>query len=122
MNPDGAGLRCYVCQGRILAVRDSRRSRNAVRRRRQCLNCRAKFTTFEILSPTQEDTYRLFAALDFYEQMSALSEAHRNAILAMVKALPRRADAQPLQIGHEAGRLSLDAALAPPEPEDAPFP
>jgi hypothetical protein len=118
------GLTCYGCGGRFLAVKDSRPSRNAVRRRRKCVGCGLRFTTFEIMSPTQEDSHRLFAALDFYEAMLALPEAQRQLVLAMVRALtpPRRTELPPLIGGPTmAGQLSLDAALAGGEPEEAPY-
>jgi Transcriptional repressor NrdR-like, N-terminal domain len=114
------GLRCYVCGGGILAVKDSRHARNSVRRRRKCVVCRASFTTFEIMSPTRDDSHRLFAALDFYEQMAALPEAQRKVVLALLQALtpPKLALVSPPP---DAGQLSLDAALVPPELEEAPF-
>lgn len=114
MKPDGPGLRCYACDGRILAVKDSRPSRNAVRRRRRCLNCGAKFTTFEIMSPTQDDTHRLYDALHYYDALRSLPPAHRDAVLEMVKALSPKVDgrATPMISGPtSAGQLSLDAAL-----------
>jgi hypothetical protein len=124
MKPEG-GLRCYLCGSRYLAVKDSRPARNAVRRRRRCVNCGAKFTTFEIMSPTQDDTHRLYDALHYYDALWALPPAHRDAVLAMVKALsPDQAkhSGTPL-IGAPtpAGQLSLDAALAGSDAEEAPF-
>ena len=125
MKPEAPGLRCYVCQGRILAVKDSRPSRNAVRRRRQCVNCRTRVTTFEIMSPTQDDTHRLYDALHYYDALFALAPAHRDAVLAMVKALSPPGDHRGSPVigaPSPAGQLSLDAALAGGEPEEAPFP
>jgi hypothetical protein len=110
------GLRCFNCGGGILAVKDSRPSRNAVRRRRRCLVCQSNFTTFEIMSPTRDDTHRLFAALDFYEQMATLPEAHRAAVLALLKALSPPPAAEP-----EALPPLLAAMLSGPEPEEAPY-
>ena len=121
---DANGLRCFVCGSQYLAVKDSRASRNAVRRRRRCIGCGTKFTTFEIMSPTQADTHRLFAALDFYEAMNALPLAQREAVMAMVRALsPPQVVTLPPLISRPspAGQLSLDAALVPAEPEEAPF-
>lgn len=121
MRPDGPGLRCYVCQGRQLDVKDSRPSRNAVRRRRRCRHCGAKFTTFEIMSPTQDDTHRLYDALHYYDALRALPEAHRAAVLAMVKALSpdhgNRTGTPMIGSPTPAGQLSLDAALVPPDEE-----
>jgi hypothetical protein len=131
---EAKGLRCFACGGGILAVKDSRPSRNAVRRRRRCLICHSNFTTFEIMSPTRDDTHRLFAALDFYEQMAALPEPHRAAVLALLKALsppppvtepeealPPLLAAMLIGAPTPAGQLSLDAALGGGEPEDAPY-
>ena len=108
MKPDGRGLRCYVCGGKELAVKDSRPSLNAVRRRRRCLDCGAKFTTFEIMSPTQDDTHRL------YEALSALPAHHREAVLAMVKALSPEANRQsppligsPTRVGSASNRAAM---------------
>lgn len=126
MRPISPGLRCFVCQGRILAVKDSRPSRNAIRRRRRCLNCGAKFTTFEIMSPTQNDTHRLYDALHYYDALEAMLPQHREAVLAMVKALspePVKRQGMPMiSAPTPAGQLSLDAALMGAEPEEeAPF-
>jgi hypothetical protein len=120
MRPDGKGLSCFVCGEHKLDVRDSRPSRNAVRRRRRCARCGAKFTTFEIMSPTQDDTHRLYDALHYYDALRALPEAHRDAVLAMVRALgpdaEKRSAGPPLIIGAR-GLLALDAALGPLDDE-----
>jgi hypothetical protein len=124
MKPDGRGLLCYVCGGKELAVKDSRPSRNAVRRRRRCLDCGAKFMTFEIMSPTQDDTHRLYEAPHYYDALSALPAHHREAVLAMVKALsPDHANRQstPLIGSPTPGQLSLDAALVCGDTEEAQF-
>lgn len=132
MKPDGPGLRCAYCDGRILAVKDSRPSRNAVRRRRRCLNCGAKFTTFETMSPTGHDTSRLYEALTYYEALLAMPEAHRAAVLAMVKALSPEPTKEPealppllaamlISAPTPAGQLSLDAALGGGDAEEAPY-
>lgn len=42
-----SGLTCPECGSVRLKVTDSRPSGDKVRRRRKCLNCAAKFTTFE---------------------------------------------------------------------------
>lgn len=123
MRPDGPGLICFKCGSRFLAVKDSRPSRNAIRRRRRCLGCGQRFTTFEIMSPTQGDTHRLYDALHYYDALSAMPEVHRLAVLAMVKALsPADADKResPPLIGAAtpAGQLMLDAALPS---EEAPY-
>jgi hypothetical protein len=115
------GLRCYLCGGKELAVKDSRPSRNAVRRRRRCLDCGAKFTTFEIMSPTQDDTHRIYDALHYYDALSALPAHHREAVLAMVKALspdhPNR-QSTPLIGSRTPNQLLLDAALVGGDAEE----
>jgi hypothetical protein len=126
MRPEGTGLLCYVCGSRYLAVKDSRPSRNAIRRRRRCLGCGARFTTFEIMSPTQDDTHRLYDALHYYDALAALPEAHRAAVLAMVKALSpdgaKHSGMPVISSPTPAGQLSLDAALAGGDAEEeAPF-
>jgi hypothetical protein len=113
---EGIGLLCYVCGSRYLAVKDSRPSRNAIRRRRRCLGCGARFTTFEIMSPTQDDTHRLYDALHYYDALTALPPPYRDAVLAMVKVLsadqPKRSGTPLIGGPTPAGQLSLDAALA----------
>lgn len=42
-----AKLRCPGCGKWESAVTDTRGSNNSIRRRRRCLNCRERFTTFE---------------------------------------------------------------------------
>jgi hypothetical protein len=88
------------------------------------VNCGAKFTTFEIMSPTQDDTHRLYDALHYYDALLALPEAHREAVLAMVKALSPPGDdrrgSPVIGSATPAGQLSLDAALVPAEAEEAP--
>jgi hypothetical protein len=119
MKPDGRGLRCYLCRGKELAVKDSRPSRNAVRRR--CLDCGAKFATFEIMSPTEDDTHRLYDTLHYYDALNALPEAHRTAVLAMVKALSpdnERRNGTPLIGSPTSAQLSLDAALVGGDAEE----
>ena len=53
--------------------------------------------------------------------MAALSDVHRKAILAMVATLPKRTDMPLISATPTAGQLSLDAALAGVELEEAPF-
>ena len=121
MKPGRRGLRCYLCGGKELAVKDSRPSRNAVRRRRRCLDCGAKFTTFEIMSPTEDDTHRLYDALHYYDALNALPEAHREAVLAMVNALSpdhERRNGTPLIGSPTPAQLSLDAALVGGDAEE----
>ncbi|MGZ3632798.1 MAG: transcriptional regulator NrdR [Parachlamydiaceae bacterium] len=49
-------MKCPFCQGSELKVLDSRESTelNAVRRRRECLNCLRRFTTFETIELTMQ--------------------------------------------------------------------
>jgi hypothetical protein len=95
VNPEGPGLRCVNCRGRLDVV-DSRRSGPTIRRRRRCRNCNALTTTFEIAMPPP----------------------HRNPVLKFVAALALR---DHLTGPTAAGQLSLDAALVGFDAEEAPY-
>jgi hypothetical protein len=125
MRPDGLGLTCYGCGSQYLAVKDSRPTKNAVRRRRRCIGCGLRFTTFEIMSPTQDDTHRLYEALHFYDALLTMPLAQRNAILGVMAAFtPEHIDQRDIpQIGNQrpspASQMALDAAL-PFDDEETP--
>jgi Transcriptional repressor NrdR-like, N-terminal domain len=108
------GLTCS-CGSNILAVKDSRATLNAVRRRRKCLNCGLKFTTFEIMAPI--DAHRLYDALHFYDQLQAMPAGQREAVETLLVAFtPVKVDRrfQP-QIGHQPPAIAVDAG------EEAPY-
>lgn len=113
---DGRGLTCAGCGGHILAVKDSRATVNAVRRRRKCLACGQRHTTFEIMAPI--DAHRLYDALHFYDQLQAMPVLQRAAVEALLAAFtPAKVDRryQP-QIGHQPPAVALvDAG------EEAPY-
>lgn len=86
-NEKGDGLLCPQCGGRKLRVKDSRRSKNAVRRRRSCAACDTRLTTYEISTPTVDDENRLAVALRLYDKIRAVPEAQRTALFAMINAM-----------------------------------
>jgi len=44
-------MRCLFCQSTETKVTDKRGSGNSIRRRRECLNCKKRFTTYEKVEP-----------------------------------------------------------------------
>lgn len=58
--PGGVGLRCPECGGET-AVLDSRTFGEAVRRRRCCLSCHLRFSTFEVAGDAPLDRTKLSA-------------------------------------------------------------
>lgn len=80
------GLECAACGNTKLRVSDSRRCMNSVRRRRSC-SCGARFTTFEVASPTDEDNNRLLDALQLYDKVRSIPWPQRKAVLAMIEAI-----------------------------------
>lgn len=93
--PRGDGLECSNCGGHILAVKDSRRSQNAVRRRRHCLGCGKRTTTYEIALPGIGDENRLVAALALFDKLRSVPEVPREALLRMINALATKSGRQP---------------------------
>jgi len=85
--PQSRGLHCAACGFDELRVVDSRPSVNSVRRRRRCANCRNTFTTYEIPSPTGEDTNRLVEALTLHERVSRLPASERHIVYSLIRAL-----------------------------------
>src|SRR5262245_1744864 len=51
---EALGLRCPFCDHVGSLVKDSRPSGNAIRRRRKCDACHARFTTYELTSAGDE--------------------------------------------------------------------
>ena len=51
-------MRCPEC-GEETEVVDSRKSHNTIRRRRECLNCGLRFTTYEVLDYDYQDLKKL---------------------------------------------------------------
>lgn len=84
------GLECGNCGGRVLAVKDSRRSVNSVRRRRACVVCGTRMTTYEISSPTADDENRLLQALILYDKVRSVPDAQRGALMSMINTLATR--------------------------------
>jgi hypothetical protein len=109
------GLTCS-CGSHILAVKDSRATLNAVRRRRKCLACGLRYTTFEIMAPI--DAHRLYAALHFYDRLHAMPAGQREAVERLLAAFTQaKVDRryQP-QIGHQL--VAIEAGEAG---EEAPY-
>lgn len=104
--PDAKGLRCPKCGNDQLDVRDSRPSINAVRRRRHCAQCGTRMTTFELMSPTGEDTARLVEALQLYDRLQHLPGPERLAIFALIKAVIQR-PAPALEVRREPTLLEI---------------
>lgn len=88
--PESRGLHCPACGFGVLAVVDSRRSLNSVRRRRRCRRCRLTVTTYEIQSPTGDDAGRLIDALMLHDRVSRLPPDERTAVLALLRAMSGR--------------------------------
>jgi len=49
MSTEDIGMTCPACQSVDTSVIDSRASRNGIRRRRRCLACQHRFTTYEAI-------------------------------------------------------------------------
>jgi hypothetical protein len=90
MRPTGSGLECANCGSHMLAVKDSRRSVNSIRRRRKCLGCGRRFTTFEVMSPATDDGTKLVAALLLWDKLRSVPAVHREALMRMINALATR--------------------------------
>ncbi len=75
-------MQCPFCGGEELKVTDSRNAidANAIRRRRECLGCSRRFTTFEMLELTIQVKKRDGCYEDFQEQklISGLEAACRH--------------------------------------------
>jgi len=46
-------MRCPFCQNKKLKVTDKRNSEKNIRRRRECLGCKKRFTTYEKIEPIE---------------------------------------------------------------------
>lgn len=57
------GVTCPFCDSRRSTVVDSRASSRAVRRRRKCVNCKERFTTYEFVFDELPDS--LFERKEF---------------------------------------------------------
>lgn len=55
-------MNCPVCDHFESSVTDSRSAPNTIRRRRKCLACQTKFTTYEVTDERLEDQYKWFNA------------------------------------------------------------
>lgn len=75
---------CPACRGEKLSVVDSRKTVNSIRRRRKCLGCGYRFTTFE-LSDSAAARFEELDALD--HMVSRLSPHDRQVLQATVKAM-----------------------------------
>jgi transcriptional repressor NrdR len=66
----GKKMKCPFCHHRDLKVNDSRDAseKNAIRRRRECLNCLRRFTTFETIELTLQIHKRDGRYEDFQQQ------------------------------------------------------
>jgi transcriptional repressor NrdR len=61
-------MKCPFCAHEELKVTDSRNADNAIRRRRECLKCMRRFTTFETIELTIQVHKRDGRYEDFQEQ------------------------------------------------------
>jgi len=52
-------MRCPKCDSRRLIVTDSRSRKKYIRRRRECRECRHRFTTYEMTQEEKENLIRL---------------------------------------------------------------
>ena len=52
MTANRKGLRCPVCDELESSVTDSRSVVEGIRRRRECSNCKTRYTTYEVLGFT----------------------------------------------------------------------
>lgn len=59
-------MQCPKCGSESLSVIDSRHTGNEIRRRRECVECKYRFTTYEI---TETRKARLELALQAYKEM-----------------------------------------------------
>jgi DNA-directed RNA polymerase subunit RPC12/RpoP len=87
MRPQGNGLQCPHCGSKLLAVKDSRPSINSIRRRRKCLSCGERSTTFEIFSPTTDEGSKLVSALTLFDRLRSIPDEPRRALLRMISSL-----------------------------------
>lgn len=60
----GAGLLCPKCGSVRIGVKDSRPAENTIRRRRHCLACKNRFTTYETTKEGLDFTGNFYAQLE----------------------------------------------------------
>lgn len=96
-------MKCPFCGHEDLKVTDSRNAldANAIRRRRECLKCNRRFTTFETVELTMQVLKRDGRYEDFQEQklMNGLEAACRHTRVSheQVRALAARITSELLQ-------------------------
>lgn len=77
------GFPCPKCGAFGTAVKDSRSTVTSVRRRRQCLQCYSRFTTFEIVRTTEHDKSKTVASA--LKRIDKAMTFQRNQIALIVK-------------------------------------
>lgn len=96
-------MKCPFCAHEELKVTDSRNAveANAIRRRRECLKCNRRFTTFETVELTMQVLKRDCRYEDFQEQklMNGIEAACRHTRVSheQVRALASRITSELLQ-------------------------
>jgi transcriptional repressor NrdR len=101
-------MRCPYCQGTEDRVVDSRSSREggAIRRRRECLQCGRRFTTYEYVEERQLQVVKRDGTVENYDRRKML----RSLRLACVKRPLSGPDIEAIatDIEDQIGRLSKD--------------
>ena len=101
-------MRCPYCQGTEDRVVDSRSSREggAIRRRRECLQCGRRFTTYEYVEERQLQVVKRDGTVENYDRRKML----RSLRLACVKRPLTGPDIEAIatDIEDQIGRLSKD--------------
>jgi transcriptional repressor NrdR len=101
-------MRCPYCQGTEDRVVDSRSSREggAIRRRRECLQCGRRFTTYEYVEERQLQVVKQDGTVENYDRRKLL----RSLRLACVKRpiTSPEIEAIATEIEEAMGRLSTD--------------
>lgn len=80
-----SGIACPQCQGNDTSVRDSRPSGTMIRRRRLCMACGHRFSTFEGFAYDDAHPLLVFRALQLRAQMDQLGPEQQAAVLAIIE-------------------------------------
>ena len=87
-------MRCPFCHSNQNKVIDSRPSReaNAIRRRRECLNCQRRFTTYEQVEETMPLIRRALGAQGIaIRRLERIEPSMEDVFVAMIEAEERKA-------------------------------